>query len=67
MFYRNERSEDERRVRALMLKFDRQEIAMQAYQAAEVIGFGHIFGNAAACDRNACQIVMKVIEENRNV
>lgn len=63
MFYRNERSEDERRVRALMRMYDRQEIAMLMYRQAEVRGHGNLFGNKAACDRVACQIVDRVVEE----
>ncbi len=62
MFYRNERSEDDKMVRALMLKYDRQEIAMVMYQQAEALGHGNIFGNGAACDRIACQIVHKIRE-----
>jgi hypothetical protein len=63
MFYRNERSEDEKVVRNLMLKADRQEIAMLAYQQAEVRAHGNLFGNDAACDIVACQITHKILEE----
>ena len=50
-------------VKALMRKYDREEIAMLAYQAAETRAIWNIMGTEAGQNAMSLQIINRCIEE----